>query len=80
MAVNVTEADNLLKVDDGTKALYFNKAWCSIEFGADSVTITDNGKNGANSEKTILFTDFQFGGVAKSTEADIVTSLQAVIG
>ena len=80
MAVNVTVLDNLLKIDDGVKPLYFNKAWCGINFSASSVTITDHAKNGAQSEQVIAFTDFEFDSVAKNTEALIVGVLQAVIG
>jgi len=84
MATKVSLEGNILKIDNGTKILYHNAAWCDMDFTATSVIITNSGHLDNSNQKQateILFTDFQDGtGAAIATEALIATYLSDKIG
>ena len=84
MATKVSLEGNILKIDNGTKILYHNAAWCDMDFTATSVIITNSGHLDSSNQRNfteILFTDFQDGdATAISTEATIATYLSALIG
>ena len=86
MAVNLVEEGNILKVNSGgAKVLYWNKAWVSLYFDSTNVYLVNNSLPFSNdawalNPYPIALADCQVGGVAKTTEADIVTALSTIIG
>lgn len=80
MATKVSLENNILKIDDGVKILYWNAGWCAMAFSDNNVFIRNYGE--ANYVvKKIPFAEFQDGsGASIATEVLIATYLSDKIG
>ena len=81
MAVNLLKDENFLVItySDGSKK-YFNAGWCTMSFRDTSVIVSDKGRSFIGTSEEIFFSDFQYDGVAYSTEVDIFGVLKDKIG
>lgn len=80
MATKVSLENNILKIDNGVKKIYYNAAWCSMSFDNTNVIIKNNGLKSSNTTK-IPFASFQDGnGTDITTEETISAYLSDKIG
>ena len=80
MATKVSLENNILKIDNGVKILYYVASWCDMDFTATTVIIADRGRTSYSSVE-IPFTDFQDGNATSiATEVLIATYLSDKIG